>query len=459
MKKHLRNCVTSALLLLPAAVSLVALPSSALAQPATPEVRSFEAEADAGLEPGSRLRFRLTGTPRVKASIRIRGLREGIPLREVSPGVYVGRYTLKRTDRVAGDAEVRAVLRHGNRIGAAEYVLSEAMAAPVAVAPPPPPPRPVEPAVRIERFGMVPVERIEPGAELSFSVEGMPGARVTVDLPGVERDVSLRETRPGHYEGSYTIRRADNINPNRPIVATLRVGERVATANLDMAVGRPGAGNRPPGGDNRPPGGDNQPPRLSNVTPREGQTIPGGPPTNITANFEDGDGSGVDPASVRIAVSGRDVTPDAHVSPRLFSYRAPLPAGRHTVNVTARDRAGNVMRGGWSFEVAAAVPANLPIQILNHGNNGHVGSGQTVVQGRTGPNALVEVTVQATAPVGGVVNISQNLFSQTVQADANGNFAFSFTPQIPIPNTRYDIAMVSNRGGVTHESRMSLFQR
>ena len=108
MKKQLRNCVTSALLLLPAAASLVALPGSALAQPATPEIRSLEADADAGLEPGSRLRFRLFATPRVQASVRVRGLRESIPLRETAPGVYVGRYTVKRSDHLTGDSEIRA---------------------------------------------------------------------------------------------------------------------------------------------------------------------------------------------------------------------------------------------------------------------------------------------------------------------------------------------------------------
>ena len=282
----------------------------------------------------------------MQASVRIRGLRDGIALREVSPGVYVGRYTLKRTDRVAGDAAVRAVVRHGNRTVAANYVLSETMGAPVAVAPAAPV-RPPEPALRIERFGMAPVERIEPGAELRFMVDAMPGATVTVDLPGVERDLRLRETQPGHYEGGYTIRRADNINPNRPVVATLRAGERVVTASLNIAGTRPGA-------DNRPPAGDNRPPRLVNLTPRDGETVLAGPPILVSGNFEDRV-SGVDPASVRIVVSGRNVTPEAQIDARSFSYRSNLPAGRHTVEVTARDNAGNVLRQGWSFDVGVAV--------------------------------------------------------------------------------------------------------
>ncbi|HEX9720452.1 MAG TPA: hypothetical protein VGA59_12040, partial [Ramlibacter sp.] len=165
MKTHLRNYVTSAMLLLPATVSLVALPSAALAQPATPEVRSLAVQADAGLEPGSRLRFRLVGTPRVKASVRIRGVRENIALRETAPGVYVGRYTLKRADRVGPDSDVRAMLRRGNRTIVANYELGQALGTPPVAVVPPPPVRAADP-LRIERFGMVPIERIEPGAEL-----------------------------------------------------------------------------------------------------------------------------------------------------------------------------------------------------------------------------------------------------------------------------------------------------
>jgi hypothetical protein len=447
MKTRLRNYVASVMLLLPAMVSMVALPTGAVAQPAAPEVRSLAVEADAGLDAGSRLRFRLVGTPRVKASVRIRGVREDIALRETAPGVYIGRYTLQRVDRVGRDSGVRAMLRHGNRPIVANHELGQAMGTPpVAVVPPP---VRVPDPLRIERFGMLPIERIEPGAELQFSLEGMPGANVSVDLPGIERDLRLRETSPGHYEGSYTLRRTDDLNPNRPIVATLRFGDRVVTSNLAMLVGRPG-------GENRPPRGDNRAPELVQLVPAEGAVVPAGPPVHITAIFEDGRGSGVDPDSVRILVSGRDVTRAAQISRQSLSFRGPLPPGRHIVEVTARDQAGNALRKSWSFDVAVAARANVPIRILNHSNNDRIGSGPTLVQGQTAPNASVAVTVNAVAPV---VNVSQELFSRTLQADANGVFSFSFVPQVPIPGTRYDITMVSTRGNLRDDARLVLVQR
>jgi hypothetical protein len=358
MKASLRTIATSVMLALPAAAAVSFLPASALAQPAPAQVSSLDADADAGIEPGSRLRFRLIGSRRQQATVRIEGVREPIALRETAPGVYVGRYTLKRTDRVSPASPVRAILRQGNRTSGSEYALGQLLdlPAPVAVVPQPAA-RPVDP-VRIERFGMVPVERIEPGAELQFAVEGMSGANVSVDLPGVERDLRLRETRPGHYEGSYTIRRNDDFAPNRPAVATLRAGERVVTAQMNIVGSRAGADTTRPGGPN-----------------------------------------------------------------------------------------------------VAVVPARVPLRVLNFRNNDQVGAGQTVVHGATQPNATVNVRVIAMAPVGGPVNISQELLARTVQADQNGNFSFSFQPQLPIPGARYEIEMASTRGNQRDDEKLTLIQR
>lgn len=433
------------MMLLPAAFITSALPVSALAQPAVAEVRSLDVRTDGDLGPGSRLSFRAVATPRGQAAVRIRGIRERIALREVSPGVYVGRYTIKRGEVVQDDQEVRVMLRLGNRTAAADYTLAEIMAAPPVANFPPPVVSPQPVPLRIERFGVTPIERIEPGAELRFALDGAPGGSVMIDLPGVANDVALRETRPGHYEGGYTLRRADNLSPSRPIVATLRVGERVVTANLAVPLVQPQV--------------DNRPPQVVNMSPREGDAVPSGPPIQISANFEDRGGSGVDPASVRVLISGRNVAPEAQVTPNSFSYRTSLPPGRYTVDVTARDRAGNTVRSDWSFDVAAVVPVNVPLQILSHGNNGAVEGGTTVVRGRTAPFATVEVEVDASAQAPGGLSVSQHVHSQTLQADSNGNFSFSFSPRFPIPGTRYEVSLVSTKAGVANDARLTLYQR
>ncbi|HSV35929.1 MAG TPA: hypothetical protein VLI46_10250 [Ramlibacter sp.] len=432
MKSQLRSQVAALFLLAPAAISFSALPTAALAQPAAPEVRSLEVTSDRGVQPGSRLRFRLEGSPRAQASVRIRGVQGNIPLREVERGVYVGRYIVNRSDRIEDQAPIRAVIRQGNRTATASYNIPAGM---VAGTPPAPP-------LRIERFAVTAQERLEPGAELRFTLEGAPGALAVIDLPGVQDNVQLREVRPGFYEGAYTIRRSDNLNPSGPVVATLRLGDRVVTANLATPLG----------------GADNRPPIIANLSPREGDRVQGGPATVVSGQFQDRGGSGVDPASVRIVISGRNVTNEAQVTPESFTYRAALPPGHHTVDVTARDRAGNSVRRSWSFDIASG-PVSVPIQILSHGNNAQIEGNGAHVRGRTAPFATVTVKVNAVPPVVGQFGVAQQVFSQTLQADANGNFDFSFSSPFPVPGTRYEVAMVATKADVTTESRLVLFQR
>jgi hypothetical protein len=463
MHKSLRNSVASAFLLLPAAAAIMALPSTAMAQPA-PEVRSLEATADGRLEPGTLLTFRLEGTPRAQASLRIRGLRENIGLRETERGVYMGGYTIKRGDRIEPDAGVRALLENGNRQASANFELAEILPRPRG---PLPPPRVAD--LRIERFGMTPLERIEAGADLRFMLEGTPGAAVLIDLPGIGNDLALREVRPGVYEGSYTLRRADNFNPNRPIVATLRIGDRITSANLTPGGGRPG-------GDNRATHADSRAPTLKFLDPAEGSTVPPGGQAHVAGTFEDFGGSGIDPASVQVMLSGRNITREAQITRQTFSYWGPaLPPGRHTVDVAARDGAGNLMRKSWSFDVAAGVatpppaarppvvlapvPASLAVQVLNHYDNDVIGPDPVLVKGRTAPNALVAITVRAVPPPPPAAGLPRTVYAQTLQADGEGIFAFTMVPGTPYPGERYDIQMVSRRANLSQESRFSLLQR
>ena len=444
LSAHMRSPIAALMLLLPGAFVASALPIAAIAQPVAAEVRLLTVRSDGDLGPGSRLTFRAVATPRAQVAVRVRGMRERIPMREVQPGIYIARYTIKRGEAIEADREVRVTVRLGNRTAAADYTLAEVMGAPpVAVTPQPLPPPP-PPPLRIERFGVTPVERLEPGTELRFALEGAPGATVIVDLPGVANDVGLRETRPGHYEGAYTLRRSDNFNVSRPIVATLRLGERVVTANLAVPVVQPQA--------------DNRPPQVVNISPRDGDALPGGP-VQISGNFEDRGGSGVDPASVRILISGRNVTPDAQVTPNSFNLRANLPPGRHAVEVTARDRAGNAVRRDWSFEVSGGVvPVALPLQLMNPGNGATI-EGPTTVNGRTAPFATVHAKVDASLRVQTGFGVDQQVFSQTLQADGNGNFSFTFAPRLPLPGTRYEVTVTATKAGVTSETRMTLHQR
>lgn len=69
MKAQLRSTALAGCLLAPVAVAVSALPGAAFAQ-VTPEVLSFDIRSDGALQPGTRLRFRMEGTPHAQADAR-----------------------------------------------------------------------------------------------------------------------------------------------------------------------------------------------------------------------------------------------------------------------------------------------------------------------------------------------------------------------------------------------------
>lgn len=90
--------------------------------------------------------------------------------------------------------------------------------------------------LRVTGFDVDQVDRLEPGAELNFTVWGTPGAVVLLQIDGSRRTVRLDETSAGRYEGSYVIGRSDRIGPDSRVHANLRRDNRVTTALLGEAL-------------------------------------------------------------------------------------------------------------------------------------------------------------------------------------------------------------------------------
>lgn len=438
MTKHLRNQIAALFLLLPAATTLLVIPGTVMAQPAAPELRSLQVETDDGLRAGADLEFTIEGTPRGRVQLKIEGAPRSIVLQETERGVYTGSYTIRRQDRINERSAVRATLKVRNRSITSNYSLPANIGDRNVVAAPPP-------GLKIDRFSVAPIDKMEPGAELRFTLNGAPGGKAHFDIPGVIDNVPMREVRPGVYEGAYTIRRMDNLAPSRPTVATLRVGERTVSSTLTQ-----------------PLIADARPPVIRHVSPRDGESVTGNGITSVSGTFDDVGGVGVDPKSVRIVIAGRDVTSAAQITAQFFTYRADLPAGRYPVEVTARDMVGNGMRQSWTFNVAAqvsAAPTTVQLQVTSHVNNATVDRGTVVVRGRTVPGAVVDVKVNAVGTLVGLFGLNQELLSQRVQADRNGDFSFSFTPQVPLPGTRYEVTMTAGRDGMAAtETQLVLFQ-
>lgn len=90
--------------------------------------------------------------------------------------------------------------------------------------------------LRVTGFDVEQVDRLEPGAELNFTVWGTAGATVLLQIDGSRRTVRLDETQPGRYQGGYVIGRSDRIGPESRVHANLRRDNRVATALLGEAL-------------------------------------------------------------------------------------------------------------------------------------------------------------------------------------------------------------------------------
>ena len=442
---NIRKHLFSLFLLLVAFAPVGTISGPALAQRAgSPEIDRFYVVSDNRLASGAELTFTMEGTPRGKASVRISGLDRVIPLKEVSSGVYEGGYTIKRRDRITFDNTVRATLRIGSRSSGETYRLSSALGpAPGATAAPAPVPAPQPAASKIDRFTVTPIGKIEPGADLRFAMVGTPGARASFTIEGVAKNVPMQEVTRGNYEGSYTIRRLDHFPATVNIFGTLEVNGQAVGARLNQALIA-----------------DATPPVIRNVSPRDGETVAAGNPTSISAAFDDSGGVGVDAGSVRVLVGGRDVTQRSKVTPQFFNYRENLQPGRYAVEVIAKDLAGNTVRYAWTFSVAPQpAPASLPLQILSHANNAQVSSGTIEIRGRTAPDARVDAQVQGLSSVAGFFGVTQKVYDQSLRADPNGNFAFSFRSQIAVPGTRYEITLTATKADLRTETQLVLFQQ
>jgi len=390
------------------------------------------------LAAGNELFFRVEGTPSSRVTVRIGGVARTLVLQEVDDGQYEGSYVLRPNDRArAGSTASARLRRSGRTVTAALPRLAVAAAAP--------PARPAAPPPAISRFRATPIDKIEPGAELKFALEGTPGAKASLAIENVANNVPMRESSPGRYEGSYTIRRLDRIYSGMPIVATLEANGQAVRSNLGRS----------------PMLVDAQPPTIRNLHPRDGEVVVPTGPVSISGTFEDRGGLGVDPSTVKVVVDGRDVTSNASITQDFFTYRSELPPGRYIADVSAKDAAGNAVRSAWSFVVEHPSPGaiGLPLEVTSHPPSAMVSAGRLQIRGRTAPNATVDVEVTGHAAVAGFIGVTQKLFSDRVTADRNGNFGFDVQRRIQIPGMRYEVELKASQGGQVKDTKLVLFQQ
>lgn len=88
----------------------------------------------------------------------------------------------------------------------------------------------------IRGFNVDEVRRLTPGVELSFDLYGTPGGTAVLHISGANRNLTLTETEPGQYEGTYTIGTRDHITARSAVTANLRVGNQVTTGLLSESL-------------------------------------------------------------------------------------------------------------------------------------------------------------------------------------------------------------------------------
>jgi hypothetical protein len=93
------------------------LGSAAPAPTRAPAIQRFTM-APERIEPGTELVLTLEGTPQGKASFTIDKITRGVAMAEIQPGVYEGRYTVRRQDRFAA-ADVSAALEAQGQVARA----------------------------------------------------------------------------------------------------------------------------------------------------------------------------------------------------------------------------------------------------------------------------------------------------------------------------------------------------
>lgn len=407
-----------------------------------PQITGFEMEPAAAVAPGNELFFRVQGTPGSRVTVRVAGVSRTLVLNEVDDGVYEGGYTLRPNDRANAGSSATVTMRRSGRSSVNTMARLNAAPAPVAAAPQPA--RPVQ--LALNRFVATPVDKLEPGTELKFTAEGTPGQKASFTIENVASAIPMREVSPGHYEGSYTLKRLDRVVGGVPIVATLEGGGQVVRSNLtrnQMLV-------------------DSRPPTVSNQLPRDGETVHATGPVSVSGTFDDRGGLGVDPKTVRISVGGRDVTAAASVTRDFFTYRSELAPGRYVADVTAKDAAGNAVRSAWTFNVEQQPTAaiGLPLAITSHVPNATVPAGSHVtIRGKTAPGATIDAQVVGVASVVGMIGTAQRLYNERIVADANGDFSFDIAPQMPVPGMRYEIDVKATGNGQTKDTKLVLFQQ
>ncbi|MBI3344527.1 MAG: hypothetical protein HY028_06715 [Gammaproteobacteria bacterium] len=77
---------------------------------------------------------------------------------------------------------------------------------------------------QIDSFEVDAVDKLDPGTDLVFTLEGTPASKATLRITGVKRIIPMQEVEPGIYEAEYTIKLKDRLTANTVVRAACAAG-------------------------------------------------------------------------------------------------------------------------------------------------------------------------------------------------------------------------------------------
>jgi hypothetical protein len=216
-------------------------------------------------------------------------------------------------------------------------------------------------------------------ADVEIVLNGTPGAQASFEIVGVTNGkVSMREASPGRYVGTWRPRAGDNMNGATVLgYISMNGQERIIQASNRLSM-------------------DTTAPTIRSVIADRSRVTSARP--TISFFVDDAAGSGIDVNTIMLRVDGQDRTRDAQINNGFVSYvpSTDLSAGTHRVELIARDKAGNEVKGNWTFDVADATTV---VRSLTHTGTRDVQRGDPITVtliGEPGGRATFNIGTQVT---------------------------------------------------------------
>ncbi|MGO8670104.1 MAG: stalk domain-containing protein [Capsulimonadaceae bacterium] len=179
-------------------------------------------------------------------------------------------------------------------------------------------------------------QTVHTGDVLNARLTGSPGGQATMTIPGVVGDVTMNEVDSGVYRAHIDVPATVALNGATAVAMLTLAGHQspLIRAPEKLVV-------------------DSLPPLVTSVCPAVNATVETSSPL-IYATVTDNGGTGIDPIRTQVSIDDRDVTEQSTITQTFIDVKpASLMPGRHTVQISLVDQAGNQTENGWNFDVSA----------------------------------------------------------------------------------------------------------